>query len=428
VRILVVGGGGREHAIAWKLKRDDPDLDLHAAPGNAGIAELATCHSLQSSDLDAVVTLAIQGRFDLTIIGPETPLAGGVVDRLMMRGLRAFGPTAAAAHVESSKRFAKELLLGAGVPTAQASWHEDTASAKESVRQRGAPVVIKASGLASGKGVIVCESVADADRAIDDMLTDHRFGHSGDVILVEEFMEGEELSMFFLSDGLSWRPMLPAQDHKRLLDGDAGPNTGGMGAYAPVSLASDALVRQVEDTIVAPTLRAMRQAGAPFRGLLYVGLMLTKDGPRVVEFNCRFGDPETQVVLPLLESPLLDLLVRCTSDNGLDGIGDLRFREGAAVTTVVAAPGYPDEPRIGDPIDLSGVSEDVILFHAGTRRSDDGNLVTAGGRVLGVTAIAPTLEEAQARSRDGAAAVNFPGRQFRQDIGWREQQRRAGAP
>lgn len=427
MRVLLIGGGGREHALAWKLKRDDPALDLHAAPGNPGIAELATCHRLQPSDLDAIVLLGMQGRFDLTIVGPEAPLAAGIVDRLGRRGLRAFGPTAAAAHLESSKRFAKDLMLRAGVPTARATWHADAGAAKDAARQLGAPVVIKASGLAAGKGVIVCGTLDEADRAIEEILVAHRFGTAGDEVLVEEFMEGEELSVFYLTDGVTWLPMLPSQDHKRLLEGDAGPNTGGMGAYAPVSLASGELVRDVGERVVAPTLAAMREAGAPFRGLLYCGLMLTTDGPRVVEFNARFGDPETQVVLPLMESPLLGYLAASATPGGLEGMPAPSFSSGAAVATVVAAPGYPDAPRTGDRIDLSGVPSDVILFHAGTAAAEDGGLVTAGGRVLAVTAAAPTFAAARERSRAGAEAVSFPGRQFRADIGWREEQRRAGA-
>jgi len=427
VRILIVGGGGREHAIAWKLKRDDPSLELHAAPGNPGMASLATCHSLKASDLDAIVTLGITGRFDLTVIGPEAPLAAGLADKFRLRRLRTFGPSSEAAHIESSKRFAKEVMRHAGVPTARATWHHDVESARASVREFGAPVVIKASGLASGKGVIVCDSIEAADAAVHDMLEEHRFGSSGSEILVEEFMEGEELSIFFLTDGMSYRAMLPAQDHKRLLDGDQGPNTGGMGAYAPVSLADDALVRRVGETIVAPTLAAMREHGSPFRGLLYVGLMLTAEGPKVVEFNCRFGDPETQVVLPLLESPLLDLLMRCTREGGLEGAPDLVFNPGAAVTTVVATAGYPDAPQTGAPIDLGAAAEDVIVFHAGTATDESGRLVTAGGRVAAVTAVASTFDEAQERSRAGAESIRFDGRQFRSDIGWREQRRRAGA-
>ena len=426
MKVLIVGGGGREHAIAWKLKRDDPTLDLHCAPGNPGIASEATCHAIPTADLESIVRFAKREHFDLTVVGPEAPLAAGLVDSLSGGGLRAFGPTASAARIESSKQYAKQLMLGAGVPTASATWHRDVPSAREAVRRLGAPVVIKASGLASGKGVMVCETVAAADRAIDEMLTSKRFGTSGDEILVEEFMDGEELSIFFLTDGVSSRPMIAAQDHKRLLDGDEGPNTGGMGAYAPVSLASEELVRRVQETIVEPTLRAMRSADAPFRGLLYCGLMLTNAGPKVVEFNGRFGDPETQVVLPLLKSRLLPYLQSCTVEGGLSKCAELEFTADAAVTTVVAAAGYPDSPRSGDAIDLSNVPDDVTVFHAGTARSADGTLRTAGGRVFAVTGVAPSFAEAQERSRYGADQVSFEGRVLRRDIGWREQGRRAG--
>ena len=426
MKVLIVGGGGREHAIAWKLKRDDPSLDLHCASGNPGIATLARCHAIPAPDTKGIVRLSDQERFDLVVVGPEAPLAAGLVDALAAAGHRAFGPTAAAARIESSKRFSKELMLAAGVPTARATWHRDVASAKEAARHLDAPVVIKASGLASGKGVMVCESLAAADRAIDDMLSAHRFGASGDELLVEEYMEGEELSIFFLTDGSNARAMIAAQDHKRLQDGDEGPNTGGMGAYAPVSLATPDLVQLVHNAIVEPTLRAMRHAGSPFHGVLYCGLMLTQTGPRVVEFNCRFGDPETQVVLPLMKSALLPYLVACTSDNGLAGRGEIEFLPDAAVTTVVAAAGYPESPRSGDPIDLSSVPDDVIVFHAGTARSADGELRTSGGRVVAVTGVARTFADAQEKSRYGAEQVRFADRMLRRDIGWRENSRRAG--
>ena len=426
MKVLIVGGGGREHAIAWKLRRDDPTLDLHCTPGNPGIAEVARCHAVPVSNTQEVVRLATRERFDLTVVGPEAPLAAGLVDALGANGQRAFGPTAAAARIESSKQFSKQLMMEAGVPTARATWHRDVASAREAARQAGHPLVIKASGLASGKGVMVCESIATADRAIDDMLSAHRFGASGDEILVEEYMEGEELSIFFLTDGVHSRAMIAAQDHKRLEDGDEGPNTGGMGAYAPVTLATRDLVFHVTQHIVEPTLSAMRNLGAPFRGLLYCGLMLTETGPRVVEFNCRFGDPETQVVLPLMKSPLLPYLMASTSEGGLASMPDIDFLPDAAVTTVVAAAGYPESPRSGDDIDLSAVPDDVIIFHAGTARSSDGDLRTSGGRVVAVTGVAPTFSEAQERSRYGAGLVRFPGAQFRQDIGWRENARRAG--
>lgn len=426
MRVLLVGAGGREHAIAWKLKRDDPSVELHAAPGNPGVATLANCHPVSATDVAGLARLAAEQRIDLTVVGPEAPLAAGIVDHFRGAGLPIFGPTAAAAQIESSKRFAKELMLQAGVPTAAATWHRDAASAKRAARVLGAPVVVKASGLAAGKGVTVCHTVEDADRAIDSMLQQHVHGAAGDEILVEEFMEGEELSLFALTDGRNIRTMLPAQDHKRLLDGDQGPNTGGMGAYAPVGLASHELVLQICSTILDPTLAALREHGATFTGLLYCGLMLTASGPRVVEFNCRFGDPETQAVLPLLHSPLLGYLQRCASREALAGTPELAFDAGAAVTTVVAAPGYPETPRIGAELELPPDEGGLVVFHAGTGRTPEGALVTAGGRVVAVTAVAPTFDEAQRRSREGAEAVRFPDRHFRTDIGWRERARRAG--
>jgi phosphoribosylamine--glycine ligase len=291
----------------------------------------------------------------------------------------------------------------------------------------GAPVVIKATGLAAGKGVVVCETMAEADRAIDSMLREHVHGAAGDEILVEEFLEGEELSLFALTDGNHHRVMIPSQDHKRLLDGDRGPNTGGMGAYAPVSLGTDDVVERASRDIVEPTLTALRERGTPFTGLLYCGLILTDSGPKVIEFNCRFGDPETQVVLPLLRSSLAELCAACAEPGGLARVPELEFDSRFAVTTVVAAPGYPDSPRVGAVLSLPAPEEDLVVFHAGTKRGPGGELRTAGGRVVSVTALAETFDEACERSRWGAEQVQFPERHFRTDIGWREMKRRAGA-
>ena len=340
---------------------------------------------------------------------------------LMFRAerLAIFGPTAAAARIESSKSFAKELMLNAGVPTARAERHTNAAKAKRAARELGAPVVVKASGLAAGKGVIVCESVADADAAIDSMLGAHVFGGAGDEILVEEFMEGDELSIFAITDGTELLTMLPARDHKRLLEGDRGPNTGGMGAYAPVADASPELVDEVVERIFMPTLRALRERDATFTGLLYAGLMLTADGPRVVEFNCRFGDPETEALMPLLESSLLEPCLAVARGESLRG-GELRWSDQYAVTTVLAAEGYPESPRKGAPITLPAPTEGVHIYHAGTARDADGRLVTSGGRVLAVTAVAPTMEEARASSASAAAKIDFAGKHFRSDIGRRD--------
>lgn len=416
MKVLLVGGGGREHALAWKLHSDDPRIELIAAPGNPGIAEHARCEPVAATDIPALLKLAARERADLTVVGPEAPLAAGIVDRFREQKLPIFGPTAAAARIESSKSFAKQMMREAGVPTAAALVTSDIEQARGTAREYGAPVVIKATGLAAGKGVVVARSIDEADAAIDRMLGDHSLGDAGSEILVEEFMEGQELSLFVLADGTTAIPMMPAQDHKRLLDGDAGPNTGGMGAYAPVPLGTPALVADVMERIIHPSLRWMRENDCAFTGLLYAGLMITAEGPKVVEFNCRFGDPETQALLPLLASPLLPLLMGTTTKLPR---AELAWRSGAAVTTVVAAAGYPDSARTGDELSIPAVTGDVHVFHAGTARDPAGKLVSAGGRVLSITALAPAVREAAERSRNAAELVALAGKQLRRDIGWR---------
>lgn len=420
MKVLLVGSGGREHALAWKLRRDAPDLDLLVAPGNAGIEGIARCVAIPATEVDALLRLARDERVAFTVVGPEAPLDLGIVDRFRATGLPIFGPTQAAARIESSKRFAKELMRRAGVPTAHASTFTDTAAAKAEARRLGAPVVIKASGIAAGKGVTVATTLAEAEDAIDQMLEGRIFGAAGAEVLVEEYMAGEEISLFAVTDGTHVLPMLPAQDHKRIGEGDTGPNTGGMGAYAPVSIAPPAFVQEVVTRILTPTLAAMRDAGCPFTGLLYAGLMLTHEGPKVVEFNCRFGDPETQAILPLLASELLGPLRTVAEGGSLAGVAPFAWHAGAAVTTVVAASGYPGTIRTGDGIDLPSDAHDVTIFHAGTKRGPAGELLTAGGRVVAVTAVAPTMAAARARSAAVAAQVRFEGRQYRSDIGWRE--------
>ncbi|MDE3152673.1 MAG: phosphoribosylamine--glycine ligase [Gemmatimonadota bacterium] len=435
MKLLLVGGGGREHALAWKFKHDDPAVTLIAAPGNPGMAELAECVPVTATDVGRLVELALERRVDLVVVGPEAPLAAGLVDRLREAGVPAFGPTQAAAEIETSKAFAKQLMLDAGVPTAQARVFTSVLEAKECAREFGAPVVIKASGLAAGKGVIVCETLAQADEAIESMLVGNAFGESGHEVLVEEFMEGEEVSVLALADGTRVLSLVPAQDHKRLLAGDRGPNTGGMGAYAPVSLGArlgqvsrdnTALLREVETRVLLPTLRAMRDRGRPFTGLLYAGLMITADGPKVVEFNCRFGDPETQAVLPVaqMDPPLATVMLAIARGEGIPA-GARCHTQGYAVTTVLAAAGYPGTPHAGDPIELPAPRADALVFHAGTRRDDDGVLRTAGGRVLAVTGLGATFAGAQRASADAASHVRFAGKQFRDDIGWRERARGA---
>lgn len=435
MKVLIVGGGAREHAIAWKLLQDDPTLEIVAAPGNPGIGTLARCVAIPADDIAALLALALAERADLTVVGPEGPLAAGIVDTFRANGLPIFGPTRGAAQIETSKRFAKQLMVRAGVPTAHASHHTSVETALRAAHAVGAPVVIKASGLAAGKGVVIASTMAEAERAITEMLEGAAFGDAGNEVLVEEFMEGEEISIFAICDGQHSRLMTGAQDHKRLNDGDLGPNTGGMGAYAPVSLDTVSLQEFVKTAIVDRTLAALRAEGHPFTGLLYAGLMLTSRGPMVVEFNCRFGDPETQALLPLMSSSLLETLLTVARGESLANTPEFKWHSDACVTTVLAAAGYPGTVRKGDQITLPPLQDGVYVFHAGTRIDDSATqpgpskppLVTNGGRVLSVTALAPTLHAAAASSRQYADRIKFAGKQMRRDIGWRELERESHA-
>ena len=424
MRILVVGGGGREHALLWALRRDAPEATLFCLPGNAGTATLATNLPGQATDVALVVRSARGERCDLVVVGPEAPLAAGLVDHLAEAGIPVFGPTAAAARIESSKAFAKDLMRRHGVPTAPARTFTDLDSALGYIARHDEPLVVKASGLAAGKGALVCPTRAEARAAATAMLKDGSFGAAGAEVVVEDFLEGEELSVLALTDGEHFTVLPPAQDHKRLKDRDAGPNTGGMGAYSPVSIASEQLLAKVADEVFTPTLGALREMGAQYRGLLYAGLMLRSDGSiAVIEFNCRFGDPEAQAILPVLPGGVLPVL-RLVAEGGWmppgHRFGDAR---GVAVTTVLAAEGYPDQPRLGAAVTIPAELETdpaLHVFHAGTARGPDGVLRVAGGRVLAVTATAATVDEAARRSRGAAEAISFEGKQFRRDIGWRE--------
>lgn len=429
MKILIVGNGGREHALLWKLRRDAPGAELFVTRGNGGTEGLATSIPLAPTEIQPLAEWAERERIDLTVVGPEGPLAGGIVDRFAARGLPAFGPTRAAARIESSKAFAKELMERHGIPTAAFRVFHTPHEAEAFIRATPAPLVVKASGLAAGKGATVCGTEAEALAAAREMLQGGTLGDAGREVVIEEFMEGEELSLFALCDGERVLPMLPAQDHKRVGEGETGPNTGGMGAYAPVSIATPELVESVTRTILEPTLAALAEEGHPFRGLLYAGLMLTPEGPRVVEFNCRFGDPETQVVLPLLESSLLDPIFRIARGESIAG-ADLRWRTGAAVTTVLAAAGYPDRYETGTPIRIPtevAEADDLLVFHAGTRREGE-RLVTTGGRVLAVTSVGADIESAAVRSRWGAERIRFEGKHFRREIAWREIERHQSKP
>jgi phosphoribosylamine--glycine ligase len=427
MRILIVGNGGREHALLWKLRRDHPEGAFFATRPNGGMADQCTPVTIAPTDKEALSGWAAANRMDLVVVGPEAPLAMGLADRLRQKGVPVFGPSADAARIESSKAWSKELMNAVGVPTAGHRVFTDPDLAEGYVRERGAPIVVKASGLAAGKGAVVCSEVDEAVQAARAMLDDLSFGEAGREVVVEDFMQGEELSVFGVTDGTDVVLLLPAQDHKRIGEGDTGPNTGGMGAYAPVSPATPRLITEIRQRIFNPVLQGMAERGCPFQGLLYAGLMLTDDGPKVVEFNCRFGDPETQVVLPLMESSLLELLVAAADGRGLARLRP-RFQPGAAVTTVVASQGYPGPGPRGCPIDLSRVDtgDDVVVFHAGTARDGDA-LVTAGGRVLACTGLGATMADAAERSRAAARAVSFDGAQHRGDIGWRELHRTATA-
>jgi phosphoribosylamine---glycine ligase len=428
MKILIIGNGGREHALLRKLREDAPAAQFFITRGNGGTAGLATALPLDPSDVPALAAWSEQNGVTLAVCGPEGPLADGIAEQFERRGVPLFGPGRAAAGIEASKAYAKRLMLRAGVPTAAFGAFTAFHDAAAFIREHGAPIVVKAFGLAAGKGAVVCDTVEEALDTARGMLAGEAFGTAGSQIVVEEFMNGEELSVFALTDGTDALLMLPAQDHKRIGEGDSGPNTGGMGAYAPVSISSEPLLERVRREIVEPTLAALREDGHPFRGLLYAGLMLTDAGPRVIEFNARFGDPETQVVLPLLASSLLDPMLAIGRGESVRGMR-LDWRAGAAVTTVLAAAGYPGPVQKGAPIDIPAGIEaagDVIIYHAGTALRD-GVLVTSGGRVLNVTGLGRDMQEAARRSREAAEAIRFEGRQFRRDIGWRELARLAAS-
>ncbi len=429
MRILVVGGGGREHALCWALARDAAAGDrLYAAPGNPGTASLATNLPIAATAVDEIVRVVADHDIDVTIVGPEAPLALGLADRLRATGRAVFGPGAAAARLESSKAFAKEVMGAAGVRTAANRVFTELAPALAHIATHVEPLVVKASGLAGGKGAIVCETRDEAAEAARSLL-EGKLGDAGRRILIEHFLVGEELSVLALTDGERTLLLPPAQDHKRLSDGDQGPNTGGMGAYAPVSLVTPVLLARVRREILEPTLRELARRGTPYQGVLYAGLMVGADGtPSVVEFNCRFGDPEAQALLPILPRGATRHLAAIATGHW-DPHEDLLAPVNAAVTTVLAARGYPDRPEPGAPITLpadADLGDDILVFHAATARDADGTLRVNGGRVLNVTAVAPTVAAAARRSREAAERIEFAGKTWRRDIGWRELAR-AGA-
>ena len=432
MRVLIVGGGGREHALLWALRRDAPDGSFFCLPGNAGTATLATNLPGSVTDIDAVVKAAKEHKVDLVVVGPEGPLALGLADKLNKAGIPVFGPSAAAARIESSKSFAKDLMYKAGIPTPEAKAFTDLSAALRFIGSMGEPLVVKASGLAAGKGAVVCKTKTEARTTATSMLREGALGQAGTEILIEEYMPGEELSVLAITDGEHFAVLPPAQDHKRIGEGDTGPNTGGMGAYCPVSLATPDLLERVADEVFRPTLKALAKAGARYRGVLYAGLMLRPDDGAlsVIEFNCRFGDPEAQAILAATPSGLLPVL-RMVAEGGFMPSGTkLGAAKKAAVTTVLAAEGYPAAPKMGAEIRIPKSLEsakDVHVFHAGTTLDDHGKLRVSGGRVLAVTACGSDVAAAAAKSREAAEAIEFEGKQFRRDIGWREIERHARA-
>jgi phosphoribosylamine--glycine ligase len=418
MKILIVGGGGREHALGWRLSQDPSAPVLLAAPGNPGLAELGRCFDVPVTDATALAALAARERVDLVVVGPESALAVGLADRLATLGIACFGPTAAAAQLEASKAFTKAFCDRHAIPTASYAVFTDALSAKANLAGREAPFVIKADGLAAGKGVVIATSRAEADAAIDEALFHKKFGSAGETIIIEDFLPGEEVSFFALCDGATAVPFGAAQDHKRAYDGDKGPNTGGMGAYSPVAVMTEALTQEIMATIILPTVRGMAAEGAPFVGVLFAGLMISQGRPKLIEFNTRFGDPECQTLLPLLEGDLSATL-KAAADGRLDAAAPLSQRPGASVTVVLAAQGYPDLPLTGSVIRGAAAAQDISgvqVFHAGTRRDEEGLLRASGGRVLNITATAPRLTEAVALAYAGVDAIDWPGGFCRRDI------------
>jgi phosphoribosylamine--glycine ligase len=420
MRILVVGSGGREHALVRALARSDRAEALYAAPGNPGTAQHATNVGIPSDDIDGLVEFVRTDEIDLTIVGPEQPLVEGIVDAFGEAGLRIVGPTAAAARLEGSKAFADQFMARHDVPTAdfRVFAADEYEAASAFLDEVGAPIVVKADGLAAGKGAFVCDTLEEAHDALDQIVEDRAFGAAGDQVVIEEKMDGEEVSIFALTDGSHYVLLTPSQDHKPIGEGGTGPNTGGMGAFSPAPLVDGALLTRICREIVEPTLQGMEAEGTPYRGVLYCGLMITDDGPKVVEYNCRLGDPEAQVVLPLVESDLVDIF-ESIAEGDLQS-GSLRASSGAAACVVLASDGYPIEYETG--FEITGIEAaeslpEVSVVHAGTRLREDGVLVTDGGRVLGVTARGGDLPEALERAYEGVEAVDFEGKTVRRDIG-----------
>ncbi|MDR3498314.1 MAG: phosphoribosylamine--glycine ligase [Parvibaculum sp.] len=425
MKVLVIGSGGREHALCWAIAASPIVGKLYCAPGNGGIADVAECVPVKPLDFDAIVRFCRDQAIDFVVVGPDDPIALGLVDRLTEAGVKSFGPSAAAAKLESSKGFTKDLCAEFDIPTAAYGRFADAATAKNFARGKGAPIVVKADGLAAGKGVIIAETVAEAEAAIDEIFSG-RFGAAGAEVVIEEFLEGEEASFFVLCDGTHTLPLATAQDHKRVFDGDKGPNTGGMGAYSPAPVMTPEMCDRVMREIVEPTVKAMASRGTPFKGVLFAGLMITKDGPKLIEYNARFGDPETQVLMMRLKSDILPALIAC-HDGMLDKVS-LQWKDEAALTVVMASKGYPGDYKkdtIINGLKAASALAGVQIFHAGTR-TEGGRVLATGGRVLNVTATGKTVAEAQAKAYRAVGLIDWPEGFCRRDIGWRAIERERG--
>ena len=416
MKVLVVGSGGREHALVWKISQSPLVDKIYCAPGNAGIGQMAECVAIKAEDLDGLLEFAVQNEIGLTVVGPEVPLTMGIVDKFQEKGLKIFGPSGRAAEIEGSKTFAKDLMAKYGIPTAKYGAFTDAAEAKAFLAEVGLPCVVKADGLAAGKGVLICETKEEAETAVEDILVDNKFGNAGSRVVVEEFLTGQEVSMLAFSDGKTIVPMVSSQDHKRIWDDDKGLNTGGMGAYSPAPIYTADIHEIVVPQVLEATIKAMEQEGRPFAGILYAGLMLTADGPKVLEFNARFGDPETQAVLPRLKSDLVEIFLAII--DGRLAEMNIEWHEEAAVCVVMASGGYPESSDKGRVITGLKEAEEAgaIVFHAGTKETD-GNIVTNGGRVLGISALGKDIAEAIDNAYKGVKQITFENMQYRTDIG-----------